>query len=60
VAANHARLVEIIDGMLPIDDENPISREMISAARKVGVDFIVNVVTKPAAEHHPRLLRKFL
>lgn len=49
VAANHARLVEIMDNMPPID-ENPISREMISAARKVGVDFIINVVTNDSQE----------
>jgi len=49
VAANHARLVEIMDDMPPID-ENPISQEMISAARKVGVDFIINVVTNDAGK----------
>lgn len=49
VAVNHARLVEIMDHMPPID-ENPISREMIAAARKVGVDFIINVVTNDAGE----------
>ena len=49
VAANHARLVEIMDDM-PSIDKNPISLEMISAARKVGVDFIINVVTNDAGK----------
>lgn len=49
VAANHARLVEIMDNM-PHIDQNPISREMIAAARKVGVNFIINVVTNDAQE----------
>lgn len=44
VCNNHARMVEIMDAMPPIR-ENPISLEMIAAARKVGVDFILNVVT---------------
>lgn len=44
VRNNHARMVEIMDAMPPIR-ENPISLEMIAAARKVGVDFILNVVT---------------
>jgi nickel-dependent lactate racemase len=52
VAANHARMLEIIDRLPPID-ENPISREMIGAARKVGVDFIVNVVPNDAIHDHP-------
>lgn len=49
VAANHARLVEIMDDM-PHIDRNPISREMIAAARKVGVNFIINAVTNDAQE----------
>jgi len=49
VAANHARMVEIMDDLPPIDN-NPISLEMIAAARKVGVNFIINVVTNDAQE----------
>ena len=44
VQLNHARMVEIMDDLPPIR-KNPISREMISAARTVGVDFILNAVT---------------
>ena len=44
VKKNHARMVEIMDELPPIR-ENPISLEMIQAARMVGVDFILNVVT---------------
>lgn len=44
VAANHARMVELLDALPPIDD-NPISQEMLDVARKVGVDFIINTVT---------------
>ena len=49
VKANHARMVEIMDDMPPID-KNPISIEMLAAARKMGVDFIINVVTNDAKE----------
>jgi lactate racemase len=49
VAANHARMVEIMDSLPPID-ENPVSREMISAARRVGVDFILNAVPNNASD----------
>ncbi|MDR1777014.1 MAG: nickel-dependent lactate racemase [Desulfovibrio sp.] len=49
VALNHARMVELMDHMPPID-ENPVSNEMIEAARQVGVDFILNVVTNDARE----------
>ncbi len=43
VESNHARMVEIMDH-LPAIDDNPISLEMIAAARRVGVDFILNAV----------------
>jgi len=43
VEKNHARMVEIMDNM-PDIRENPISLEMIKAARIAGVDFILNVV----------------
>ena len=43
VQDNHARMVEILDHMPPIR-ENPISLEMIEAARKVGVNFVFNAV----------------
>jgi len=43
VERNHARMVEIMDNLPPIR-ENPISLEMIYAARIAGVDFILNVV----------------
>jgi nickel-dependent lactate racemase len=44
VQLNHARMVELMDNLPPIA-ENPISLEMIEAARDVGVDFILNAVT---------------
>lgn len=43
VQKNHARMVELMDNLPPIR-ENPVSLEMIQAARTVGVDFILNVV----------------
>jgi nickel-dependent lactate racemase len=49
VEKNHARMVELMDYLPPID-ENPVSNEMIEAARQVGLDFILNVVTNPAKE----------
>lgn len=49
VGKNHARMVEIMDHLPPID-QNPISREMIGAARQVGLDFILNVVVNDAQE----------
>jgi nickel-dependent lactate racemase len=49
VARNHARMVELMDFMPAIDD-NPVSNEMIEAARQAGVDFILNAVTNPANE----------
>jgi len=44
VQKNHARMVELMDN-LPQIRKNPISLEMIQAARIAGVDFILNVVT---------------
>ncbi|MDR1827068.1 MAG: nickel-dependent lactate racemase [Methylobacteriaceae bacterium] len=49
VEKNHARMVELMDNLPPID-ENPVSLEMIDAARKVGVDFILNVVMNDRKE----------
>ena len=43
VQKNHARMVELMDN-LPGIKENPVSLEMIQAARIAGVDFILNVV----------------
>lgn len=43
IERNHARMFEVIDDLPDIHD-NPISLEMIWAARKVGVDFILNAV----------------
>lgn len=47
VQKNHARMVELMDN-LPSIRENPVSLEMIHAARIAGVDFIVNVVVDDA------------
>jgi nickel-dependent lactate racemase len=41
---NHAMMVEVT-AENPALEDNPISREMFEAAAKVGVDFILNVVT---------------
>ena len=43
VQKNHARMVELMDNLPPIR-ENPVSLEMIHAARIADVDFILNVV----------------
>lgn len=43
VQKNHARMVELMDNLPPIR-QNPVSLEMIHAARIAGVDFILNVV----------------
>jgi len=43
VQKNHARMVELMDNLPPIR-KNPVSLEMIQAARTAGVDFILNVV----------------
>jgi len=44
VEQNHARMVELMDNLPPIR-KNPVSLEMIEAARKVNVNFIINAVT---------------
>lgn len=49
VEKNHARMVELMDD-LPHIDANPVSLEMIEAARQVGVDFILNVVVNDRQE----------
>lgn len=47
VQKNHARMVELMDNLPPIR-QNPVSLEMIHAARVAGVDFILNVVADDA------------
>ena len=49
IQKNHSRQVDMIDNMPPLKD-NPVSLEMIEAARKVGVDFIVNSVPNSKGE----------
>ena len=46
---NHSWMVELM-GHLPPQRENPVSLEMIEAAEKIGVDFIINVVTNSHRE----------
>ena len=46
---NHAMMVEVIEAE-PALENNPISQEMFEAAEKVGVDFILNVVTNSSRE----------
>ena len=49
VEKNHARMVELMDN-LPAIDANPVSLEMIEAARQVGVKFIINAVVNDKQE----------
>ena len=49
VEKNHGRMVELMDN-LPSIDLNPVSLEMIEAARQVGVKFILNVVVNDRQE----------
>jgi nickel-dependent lactate racemase len=49
VQKNHARMVEIMDN-LPSIRENPVSLEMIHAARIADVDFIINGVVDDAGQ----------
>ncbi len=49
IQKNHSRQVDMIDNM-PSIKANPVSLEMIEAARKVGVDFIVNAVPNSKGE----------
>ncbi|ADL12720.1 nickel-dependent lactate racemase [Acetohalobium arabaticum] len=46
---NHSHMVDLIGNLPPIE-ENQISQEMLEAARKAGVDFILNVVTNSNKE----------
>jgi len=46
---NHAMMVEVTEEK-PALEANPISREMFEATEKVGVDFILNVVTNSRRE----------
>ncbi len=43
IQSNHSAMVNLL-GDLPDIKENPVSLEMLEAANKVGVDFILNVV----------------
>ncbi|MFW5749509.1 MAG: nickel-dependent lactate racemase [Halanaerobium sp.] len=49
IEKNHAMMVDVIEDHPPLED-NPISKEMFEAAEKVGVDFILNVVTNSSRE----------
>lgn len=49
IEKNHSRMVYLMDDLPPIR-QNPVSLEMIEAARLVGVDFILNVVTNSKKE----------
>ena len=46
---NHAKMVDVIAEHPELSD-NPISQEMFEAAEKLGVDFILNVVTNSSRE----------
>lgn len=49
VERNHVRMVALMDD-LPDLDANPLHLEMLEAARRVGVDCILNVVTNENGE----------
>lgn len=49
IEANHSMMVEVT-AEKPDLEANPISQEMFEAAEKVGVDFILNVVTNSSRE----------
>lgn len=49
IQRNHSRIVELMDDLPPLR-QNPINLEMMDAAKKVGVDFIVNVVPNSSGE----------
>ncbi len=49
IEANHSMMVEVT-AEKPALEENPISQEMFEAADKVGIDFILNVVTNSSRE----------
>lgn len=49
IQKNHSRLVDLMDDLPPLK-KNPVNLEMISAARLVGVDFIINVVPNSKGE----------
>lgn len=49
VEKNHARMVELMDALPPID-HNPVSLEMLEAARRVGVDFVLNAIMNDRGE----------
>jgi lactate racemase len=46
---NHSQMVNLM-GNLPDIKENPISLEMLEAAKRIGVDFILNVITNSNGE----------
>jgi len=49
IEKNHSRMLYLMDD-LPHIKQNPVSLEMIEAAKRVGVDFILNVVTNSKKE----------
>jgi len=49
IEKNHSRMLYLMDDLPPIE-QNPVSLEMMEAARLVGVDFILNVVTNSKKE----------
>jgi len=49
IEKNHSRMVYLMDDLPPLR-QNPVNLEMIEAARLVGVDFILNVVTNSKKE----------
>lgn len=46
---NHAKMVNLI-GNLPVIEENPVNLEMLEAAKRAEVDFILNVVINSKKE----------
>lgn len=49
IEKNHSRMVYLMDDLPPLR-RNPVNLEMIEAAKLVGVDFILNVVTNSKKE----------
>lgn len=49
IQANHAMMIDHFGLEVPLK-ENPINLDMVEAARRVGVDFILNVVTNSKGE----------
>ena len=49
IEPNHSRMTKLM-GHLPKLKENPVSREMIEAAKMMNVKYILNVVTNSSRE----------